>query len=193
MTSTIAMPRRAGLVLLMLTLPLLAAESPESDLEHNASLLLRWKQEPERYARLKRDYRAFVELPSDRQAQLRKLDHDLAALEATQQKHLLQVLDRYQAFVERLNEDDRRKLEAVGGKERLDLIEQMLQQHWFEQLPFKLREDLALMSPEEKKAKLVKIREEDRERKKLLVASKGRPPVKRPDGKVEPARARPAR
>lgn len=184
--------RRVGLVALALTLPLLAAaDAGESDLEKNARLLLRWKQDPEHYARLKRDYRAFLALPPERQAELRRLDQELRAQPPETQARLLRVLERYAAFVEGLPPADRQRVEAAHGKERLALVEQLHRRRWFEQLPYKLREELTNL-PEEKRTKEVaKLVEEDRRRKRLLTGDVRKRPMV--PGKAEPFPTRPTR
>ncbi len=186
--SSVRWSRRAVLVLLLLVVPLLAApDVSEADLERNARRLLRTKQNPEHYARLKRDYRAFEELPPERRAQLRQLDQDLRGLNPDEEARLLLVLERYGAFVESLSEVDRGRLEAVRGKERLDLIEQLRRQQWYDRLPVKLRAELANLPQEKRTRAVAKLVEEDRRRRRLLTAdSRKRPfPVGRLEGKAD--------
>src|SRR5688572_22443826 len=53
----------------------LAAAAPrdlgDADLERNRRLLDKWRADPEHYARLRRDLKAFYELPESRQQALR--------------------------------------------------------------------------------------------------------------------------
>lgn len=181
--------RRLGFYLLVLALPLLAAaEVPEADLEAHARLLFRWKLDPDHYARLKRDYHAFRELPAERQAQLRKLDHDLHSPEGKEHQRLLGVLERYRIFLDGLSAAERQRLAQVTGGDRLALIKQLQFQNWYEQLPFKVREDLAALPEAQRAAALTKVREEDRRRKRLLAfaTNKGTVPLPKGESRERP-------
>src|SRR5262249_23228258 len=106
------------------------------------------------------------------------------------QKRLLQVMDRYREFLDRLSKEDRVRLEAVQGKDRLELIRQLQQQQWYEQLPFKERERLAALPEENRGKELARLRDEDRWRKQRLARTKGPPVVSKEwkyDPKVKPA------
>ena len=71
-------PLLLATVLLGTAIPVLAVSGPSGDeLEHNRRLLARYRAEPDHYARLLRDLRAFQALPPERQERERRFDHDL--------------------------------------------------------------------------------------------------------------------
>src|SRR5438093_9751536 len=95
--------------------PVLAVSEPTAEeLQANRRLLARWRADPEHYARLRRDYRAFIALPAEKRERIRELDRDLREEDLTTQAHLLRVLDRYSAWLERLADDDRARVEAAS-------------------------------------------------------------------------------
>src|SRR6266851_4058327 len=94
--------------------PVLAVSEPtQEELQVNRRLLERWRADPEHYARLKRDYRAFMALPADKRDRLRELDHDLREEDASSQARLFRVLDRYTTWLDHLPDEDRARIEAA--------------------------------------------------------------------------------
>ena len=80
------------------------------ELERNRRLLERWRADPDHYARLQRDLRAFCALPLLRRQQLRLLDHQLHAADGPTQTRLGAVLERYNAWLEALTDEQRQHL-----------------------------------------------------------------------------------
>src|SRR5216683_5219356 len=74
-------------------------EDPQTVVEHNRRLLEKWRTDPDHFARLQRDYQAFLALPLERQARLRKFDRDLHAEDPAMQARLWTVLERYSAWL----------------------------------------------------------------------------------------------
>lgn len=185
--SPIRLARRLGMLLFLIVLPLLvAAEGNGNDLDRNVRLLLRWKQDPEHYARLKRDYREFMLADPEYQARLRRLDGQLRALPIEEEGRLLRVMERYGAFVESLSEADRERLQNTQGKDRLALIIELRRQQWLQQLPYKLREELTALPENERNRELNRLAEEERRRRLLLTTERRRPfQAWRPDGKLD--------
>jgi len=146
-----------------------AEDSSADDLDHNARLLRKWKADPEHYARLQRDLKAFYALPPERQEQLRQLDRDLHSADGQTQRHLWGVLERYSGWLDRLPESDRKRIEDAQHPEaRLKVIRELREQQWIAHLPRKTREDLQLAlgkAPEKRAAILQKYREEERQRR----------------------------
>jgi hypothetical protein len=128
-------------------------------------VLERLRADREHYDRLRRDLKAFLALPPQRQEQLRRLDRELHEQDSATQKHLLQVLDRYASWLERLPESQRRQIESTTDRaERLKLIRQLREQEWLERLPYKVREELLALPEEKRPEAIARVREEERQR-----------------------------
>jgi hypothetical protein len=121
--------------ILMLSLPLLAvlplAAAPEPP-------------EPQRYARLKREARAFLALPPERRERMRKLDEQLQRVaDPARRKHLLDVLERYADWLDRLPADERRQVtEAPTRRARLARIRELRAEQWLRRQPQAVRDRL---------------------------------------------------
>jgi hypothetical protein len=153
------------LAFLAVALPLFA-DTVGDDTESNARVLDRWRTaDPEHYARLRRDLRAFYNLPLERQEQLRRLDRELHELEPAAQKRLLAVLERYGSWLEHLSASDRQRIEgATDHAERLRIIRQIREQQWLEHLPYKVREELANLPEADRPEMIAKLKEEEHQR-----------------------------
>jgi hypothetical protein len=160
--------RRFGLLLLMMllgaALPVLAvSESAPEDLDHNRRLLDRYRADPEHYARLVRDLRAFQALPADRQEKMRQFDRALHEEDSETQKRLWEVLERYVAWVDRLPEADRKSLDDTAERtEKLAVVRELRQKEWIDRLPEAERKDLLLMSAPMQAKRVAVLREEER-------------------------------
>src|SRR6266852_2479562 len=100
--------------ILVAAAPVLAvAETSEEDVLVNRRLLDKWRRDPDHYARLKRDYKAFQDLPSEKRDRLRELDRDLRDEDVDTQARLRRVMDRFVEWVDRLPEVDRARIEAA--------------------------------------------------------------------------------
>jgi hypothetical protein len=172
--------RRALLVLFAIVvavIPVLAVpESTPDDLERNRRLLDAWRADPEHYARLRRDLKAFWELPEDQRERLRRLDHDLHETDARTQKRLAAVLERYGAWLDRLPEIDRQAVTSSDRTERIKAIRAIRDRQYLEALPRKIREEYAQLPPVERRSQLDRLRREDRQlRRACKVTSLARP------------------
>jgi hypothetical protein len=187
------MRHRARLVVL-LALPVAAAlassEPGAEDLDRNARLVERYRRDdPAYYERLRRDLRAFHRLPEERQEKLRRLDRALHEQDSATQKRLWAVLDRFSAWLERLPEKDRRRVEdAPTREERLRVIKELREQEFIRRLPKRERENLEKLSGEERAAEVARLREEERQ-VRLAWNPDGRPDAValNPDRPVRPA------
>ena len=132
-------------MLLGAAVPVLAvSDAAPDDSEHNRRLLDRYRADPDHYARLLRDLRAFQALPPDRQERMRQFDRDLHDQDADTQDRLWVVLERYTDWVNRLPEADQKRIEqAADRNERLAIVKQLRMNDWMERLPKKDRDDLA--------------------------------------------------
>src|SRR5438067_10800081 len=88
-------------------------QAAPDEVETSERLLERWKADPEHYARLQNDLRAFWQMPPERQDRLRQFDGQLHETDSLTQKRLWAVMERYSAWYERLPEADRRRVEAA--------------------------------------------------------------------------------
>ncbi len=158
-------------VLLGAAVPVLAvSDAAPDDSEHNRRLLDRYRADPDHYARLLRDLRAFQALPPDRQERMRQLDRDLHDQDADTQDRLWGVLDRYTDWVNRLPEADQKRIDqAADRNERLAIVKQLRMNDWMERLPKKDRDDLLALPPEQRPARLADFRQKDRQRRQEWV------------------------
>ncbi|HWG46024.1 MAG TPA: hypothetical protein VN688_24900 [Gemmataceae bacterium] len=145
-----------------------AHETPSGDLERNRQLLQKWKTDPDHYARLQRDLRDYWALPPAKRERLRLLDKELHQLDAKTQKHLWKVMDRYSVWLEQLPEDERRNIEtATDPQERLRRIKEIHERQWIEGLPRKMAEELAKLPAEQRAARGLQLREQERHQRRL--------------------------
>jgi hypothetical protein len=153
---------RWSLLLFLLCLAAAEPDSSREDLEANRRLLEKWRADPEHYARLHRDLRAFWALPTERRQRLRQLDRDLHETAPGEQKRLLAVLERYSLWLERLPESDRQRLEAApNSTEKLKLIREIRDRQWLDRLPMKIREELRSLPPEQQLKRVQSLRKEE--------------------------------
>ncbi len=132
-------------VLLGAAVPVLAvSDAAPDDAEHNRRLLDRYRADPDHYARLLRDLRAFQALPPDRQERMRQFDRELHDQDPETQNRLWEVLERYTDWVNRLPKADQKRIEqAADRNERLAIVKQLRMNDWMERLPKKDRDELA--------------------------------------------------
>jgi hypothetical protein len=164
-------------------IPALAVPGPGADeQERNRRLLDAWRTDAEHYARLRRDLKAFWELPESERERLRRLDHELRETDARTQKRLLAVMERYAAWFDRLPDADRQQIANAERSERLKVIRSIRDAQYFQSLPAKTREELAQLPPSEQRAQLDRLRREDRQLRlacsQLALARIDAPPVK---------------
>jgi hypothetical protein len=181
--------KRALFALLIATaavLPALAVPEPTADeLEHNRVLLDAWRRDPEHLARLRRDLKAFYDLPDSERDRLRRLSAELQSADNKTQTHLRGVMERYASWLERLPEADRQQIAASDRSDRVKVIRAIRDRQYLEQIPAKTREELAQLPASERVAQLSRLRAEDRElRRSCVRLSRVRlePPVKPPAG-----------
>src|SRR5205085_12012210 len=92
----------------VLAFPEAAPDEPPGFADRGRRLIDKYRADPERYARLERD---FLALPADRQERVRQFDRALYDLPRDKRRRLWGVLQRYAAWVERLPEEDQRQIE----------------------------------------------------------------------------------
>jgi hypothetical protein len=144
------------------------AASDAEVLERNQRLLDRWRADPDHYQRLRDDLRAFWALPKKSRDRLRRLDRELHAADPATQERLWGVLERYKLWLERLPEEDRRRvLKAAEPAERLRLIRELREREWVERLPARLKTELSRMSAERWAARVAELRAQERAQREV--------------------------
>jgi hypothetical protein len=96
---------------------------------------------PAYYAYLRQETRAFLALPPTRRQQLVQLDQDLHGYTSSEQKHLVEVMNRYTEWLYQLPEAERRQvLETKDRAQRLRLIRQLRERQWLRSQPRAVQE-----------------------------------------------------
>jgi hypothetical protein len=164
--------RSTAPLLLLVVVPLAVApavapdDGPREDpMTVNRRLLERWKADPDHHARLTRDFKAFWALPAEERAALRRLDQELHQQDSATQNRLWGVLERYNAWYERLPDEDRRRIQAATDpRERAEVVRDIQERQWIRRLPEPVRNHLATLGPEERQTEIERLREEQRQR-----------------------------
>jgi hypothetical protein len=152
----------------LLVLPVVAAlapsESSTDDQENYAALVEKYRRDdPAYYERLKRDLRAFARLPAEKQDRLRQLDRALHETDSVTYRRLVDALDRFGTWLDRLPEDARRRVEEAPTRdERLRIIKELREQEFLRRLPKKVLDDLDKLDPEKRAAAVARLRKEER-------------------------------
>jgi hypothetical protein len=144
-------------------LPALAGPGASDESERNRRLLEQWRADPEHYARLRRDLKAFWELPPEQRDRLRRLDRELRQADARTQKRLWGVLERYAGWLERLPEADRQRIARADRADRVRVIREVRERQFYDRLPAGQRSGLARLPEPELRAQLDRLRREERE------------------------------
>jgi hypothetical protein len=170
-----------SLTLLALALAAMGAALPEpppadDPLARNQQLLDEWRTNPKHYARLQRDLERFWSLPREERDRLRTLDRELNEQDSATQKRLWGVLERYHAWLGRLPESDRKRIEAASSEQRLAIIKEIREQQWVERLPELIRNELKAMPAGKRAERIVELKKEERQR--IQEALKMHPPVR---------------
>jgi hypothetical protein len=173
--------------LLLLTLLLAGAvpavslpEPTPEELEANRRLVERYRADPEHYARLKRDLKAFAALSPERQNRLRQLDQDLHEENAANLTRLWRVLDRYATWLEHLPEAQRKEVEnAPDARARLEVVRRLREEEWVKRLPEGKYKEVMSTPPENRPALVARLREAERRRRQEWQRAREDPPWKR--------------
>src|SRR4051794_135827 len=103
-------------LLLFVALTLLAApvaaelEPTLEELADNRRRLGEWRKQPAQLQRLRREAQAFLELPEAQRDNVLRLDRELHALSPAAQARLHNVMVRYAAWLDKLNDKDRQRI-----------------------------------------------------------------------------------
>ena len=144
--------------------PLLAVPEPSADeLKDNRAQLERWRKDPGRLTQLRSNLRAFLALPAGRREQILNLDaalqEDKAAL------RLVNVLERYASWLERLSDSDRRQIAGASDKDlRVALIQTLRDREWMLKQPEEVRKKWTALAAPAQSTLVRQLRAEERKR-----------------------------
>jgi hypothetical protein len=120
---------------------------------------------PEGRVRIEGYLQAYHQLPPEKQVAVRQFDQALYEEDAITRQRLVGVMQRYAAWLSRLGEEEREKIDSVpAGNERLRLVRETLDQQWLASLPKSYRDELAA-HPENRATLVAKWKGEERERR----------------------------
>jgi hypothetical protein len=126
----------------------------------------RWRDDPDTYRRLKDEWKAFHKLPPRQQARLRQIDEELNDEPPAVRERLWAVLDRYVAWLERLDEKDRQQVDlATDAAKRLEIIKGLREREWLSHLARASRDPIEQAAPDERPALIEKLRQRERQRR----------------------------
>jgi len=133
------------------------AALPGADVEENRKILRDWQaNKPEEYARIRKNYQRFRGLPPAEVERIRKLDSDLYK-DALKQERLGRVLEEYSAWLMRLQEGDRARIQSAASREdKLRIIREIKDREWFKQLPRAYHEQYAAAKTEKERQDLIR-------------------------------------
>jgi hypothetical protein len=149
-------------------------------LASNARRLERWRKDPEHHARLQRDLNAFWEMSPERRAQLRKLDQDLHQEDSATQTRLWGVLERYHSWLERLPQEDRRRVQSTDDwRKRLEVVRDLREQEWVRRQPPAVQKRIKGLPAGERRVEVTRLRDEQRQRQREAMR-RDKPPGNKP-------------
>jgi hypothetical protein len=121
------------------------------------------RQDPERYARLRREAAAFLRLSPEQQERLRRLDRDLRGQAPAEAARLRRALQRYADWRDGLPEAERRLIDqAPDASTRLRLVKDLRERQWVSRLPKAYRDRIEHAQGSERAALIQRYRQEER-------------------------------
>jgi hypothetical protein len=140
------------------------AEGDEPEPAHRPTP--RWHDDSDLHRRLKDDWRAFHKLPKSQQERLRLLDDELNDEPPASRARLWAVLYRYSAWLDRLDDKDRKQIEsAPDAVKKLEIIKSLREAEWVSHLAKADRDRIDASPPGERTALIEQLRQKDRERR----------------------------
>lgn len=116
---------------------------------------------------------AFKTYPPLRQQQLRKLDEELAELEPARQAPLIEALERYAVWLDRLPDAYRKEiLTAPAAVERLETVRIVKARLWREGLPAIVRERIQNAEGTQREQLVLDIKQQDAKRRNMWELAK---------------------
>ena len=154
-------------LLCLLAAPLLAiAEPTPEELEQNRRKLEEWRKVPEQMQRLRKEAKAFFDLPEEQRKRILSIERGLYNEIPAEQARLQNVMDRYADWLDKLDDKDRARVkEAPDAKTRLALIRELRDQEWMRYQPKAHRDQVAELKGEARVELIKKLRQEERKRR----------------------------
>ncbi len=154
-----------GFVGLVALVGALAGADAPSDREDALRRLEELRGQPEAYEQMRKDLVAFYELPPQRREELRRLHQAVQDKDQSTRQELLEGLERYADWRERLSEEERHQIVSASSKaERLSVIRRLREEQWIRTLPKRQRDELANLPSEERARKVAQLRQEEIEK-----------------------------
>jgi hypothetical protein len=143
-----------------------AVGEPGDEADAARRLPARWRDDPELYRRLKEEWRTFHKLPAAKQARLRQIDEELNEEPPAARERLWAVLDRYAAWLERLDDRDRQRIESAPDEaKKLDVIKELREREWVAHLAKASRDQIEQAAPDARPALIEQFRQRERQRR----------------------------
>jgi hypothetical protein len=152
-------PQWLALILAGLVSAAFAAPEGGGEPERNRRLLEKYRADPEHHRRLKRDLAAFHALPAERQQQIRDLDRRIHEADPATQARLWGVIERYNAWLEQLPEDERQAV--LQAKNKIAVIQALRDREWLERLPRAIQKELSGLFGDKLRARLAELRAQE--------------------------------
>jgi hypothetical protein len=161
-----SLPRKILTACLAFLVPLVCLADPGPSVDENRQTLEKWRQNPQRAERLKRNQAYFRRLAPDAQERLRKLERDLNEEGVAMRGRLKGVMHRYTAWLDTLTEEERKSIENAPDKRaRLERIRELRERQWIGQLPKTQQEQIGKAQGKERADLVRKLWQDDLERK----------------------------
>src|SRR5262245_12984451 len=165
--------RRARLLLLLIAIGVLATFAVAASDADRARLQEIKDTDPERYARIQKNFDRFRAMPLENQERLRTLDRQLHEEDSQTRARLMEVLDDYVAWFTRLAESDRQRITATTTvEERLRVVREIRNRQWLAQLPQAARDEWRSAPANKKQEILDKWRAEERRQREEWTAAR---------------------
>jgi hypothetical protein len=140
---------------------LVGADAPSSQ-EEALRRLEELRGQPAAYERMRKDLAAFYELPPERRDELRRLHQSIQDKDLPTRLELLEGLERYADWRERLSEEERAQIDSAPSKaDRLNVIRRLREDQWIRTLPSRQRDELASLTGTERAARIAQLRREE--------------------------------
>src|SRR5438876_2496509 len=151
----------------VLVAPLAAVpEPPAEEVQSNRRRFAQLRKHPEVVAKLRDDADAFFALTPERRKAIVQIHKELHQETSATQARLLNVLDRYVEWLGSLDEATRQQIaDAPDKNARLALIKNLREQEWINEQPKAIRDKVAQLKGDARKAFIAKEKIEERQRR----------------------------
>lgn len=170
------MPRRTVMLLLLcLTASLWAVPEPsEDELAAARHRYAQWRRHPDWLAKLQKYWQEFESRPADKRERILQFDHDLHQEPSSAQARIWNAVERYNAWLERLDDHDRKAVtEAPDKAASLAVIRELRHREWMKGQPRVLRQQWDALKGQARSDFVGKLRDEEKQRQlEWLIASR---------------------